>query len=254
MYKESVKAMFSAVRLLFKSPRMLVLMVAVFGGLVVAGYVFVSTREATIVQLMVTVAVVVAAPALFFVLQAAGVSYTSGPAPVRKLGIDTLKLAVVSLPLMALTVLGVYGLNKVRSHVTTATTLRYLLVGVIAPLLAIQVWIAVSNGGFRALVKALRSVFTPHSVLVYACGFLIFAVAPYFLLNKTVRIERDWLEFSVLVLRLAASATLILLGWITTIGALAILNCRGGTPWPPALPNRIGQAITTGGHGVPPLQ
>ena len=235
MYKESVKAMFSAVRLLFRSPQMLVLMVAVFGGLVVAGYVFVSTREATILQLMVTVAVVVAAPALFFVLQAAGVSYTSGTTPVRKLGIDALKLMVVSLPVIAVTIVAVYGLKRVQSHVTTATTLRYLLVGVVAPLLAIQLWIAIVKGSRPALSK----LFAPHSVLVYACGFLVFAVAPYFLLNKTIRIERDWVEFSVFVLRLAVSATLILLGWVTTIGALAILNCRGGTPWPAALPNRI---------------
>jgi hypothetical protein len=239
MYRESVKAMFSAVRLLFKSPRTLLLMVAGYGGLILAGYLFVSTREATIVQLIITVAVVVAAPGLFFVLQAAGVSYTSGPTSVRKLGMDGLKLTVVSLPLIALTIVGVYGLNKVQSHVTTATTLRYLLVGVIAPLLAIQVWIAVSKGGFRGLAKGLRSVFAPHSMFVYACGFLIFAVVPYFLLNKTFAIERDWLEFSVLLLRLAVSAALILLGWITTIGALAILNCRGGTPWPPVLPNTI---------------
>jgi len=61
-------------------------------------------------------------------------------------------------------------------------------------------------------------------VFVYACGFLIFAVAPYFLITKTISSERAWLEFSFLMLRLSASALLVLLGWVTTVGALSILS------------------------------
>jgi hypothetical protein len=230
MYKKSAKAVVSAVRMLFTSPRTLLLMIAVYVGLLVAVYLFVSTREATISQLVLTLAVVIAAPVLFFVLQAAGVSYTSGSTSLRKMATDGLKLILVSLPVIALTVLAVYGLNKVQSHMTTATTLRHLLIGVVAPLLTIQLWIAVGSGGLRGVVKSLRRVlsgtFAAPSVFVYACGFLIFAVVPYILLNKIVSIQRDWLEFLVFVVRLALSAILILLGWITTIGAISILNRR----------------------------
>jgi uncharacterized phage infection (PIP) family protein YhgE len=37
-------------------------------------------------------------------------------------------------------------------------------------------------------------------------------------------IERTWLEVTLLVLRLAVSALLILIGWVTTVGTLSILS------------------------------
>ena len=54
-------------------------MLGAYAGLLTVVYLFVSTREATIPQLVLTLAVVVAAPVLFFVLQAISVSYTNGP-------------------------------------------------------------------------------------------------------------------------------------------------------------------------------
>jgi hypothetical protein len=39
-----------------------------------------------------------------------------------------------------------------------------------------------------------------------------------------VEIERTWLEVTLLVLRLAVSALLILIGWVTTVGTLSILS------------------------------
>jgi hypothetical protein len=231
MYLKSFSAMFSAVRLLFKSRRVLLTLLLAWAGLLTAVYLFASTREATISQLLLTLVVVIAAPALFFVLQAVSVTYADGPVSgsrIRKLLFDCLKLIVVSLPVIAVTLLAVYGLNKVQTYVTLATTLRYLLIAVVAPMLAIQLWIATTNRGLRVLVKSMRGVlsktFAPHSLFVYGCGFLIFAVIPYLLLQIGTSIERPWLEFSVLILRLVVSASLSLLGWVTTVGAISILN------------------------------
>ena len=231
MFIKPIKAIFSAVLMLFRNWRASVMMVAAYVGLITAVYLFVVTREATIFQLVLTLVAVITAPALFFVLQAVSVRYADGPGSrslVRKVLVDGAKLIVVSLPVIGLAVAGVYGLNKLQSHATTATTLRYLLIGVVAPLLAIQLWVATSDGGLRRLLKSLRSVlrktFAPQSVFVYACGFLIFAVAPYFLLYKSVSIQRPWLDLSVMIVRLAASAVLILVGWVTTVGALSILD------------------------------
>lgn len=231
MYLKSFRAMFSAVQLLFKSPRVLLMLLLAWAGLLTAVYLFASTREATILQLVLTGVAVIAAPALFFVLQAVSVTYADGPANrFKKVAIDCLKLLVVSLPVLGLTLLAVYGLNKVQTYVTLATTLRYLLIAVVAPLLMIQLWIATTNSGLRALVKGMRGVlsktFAPQSVFVYGCGFLMFAVIPYLLLQIGPLIERPWLELSVLVVRIAASALLILLGWVTTVGAISILNRR----------------------------
>ena len=206
---------------------MLLLMIAAYAGLLLAIYLFVSTREATIFQLILTLVAVISAPALFFVLQAVSVNYANG-AISRGLIKKSLKLIAVSVPVLALTLLTVYGLNKIHSHPTIVTAVRYLLLAVVIPLLAIQLWIAGSNSGFRVLVKNLRrvltSTFAPHSMFVYACGFLIFAVVPYYLLQGKTSIQRPWLELSLLFLRLGVSAILILIGWVTTVGAISLLT------------------------------
>lgn len=227
MFSQPIKAIFSAVRLLFQRPRALLLMLAAYAGLLTAIYLFVSTREATIAQLILTIVVALIAPALFFVLQAASVSYTSGPLS-KSLIRNCLRLIVVSVPVIGMTLLGVYALAKVDSHPTLVTALRYLLIAVVAPLLAIQLWIVASGSGLRGLLSNLRRVaakaFGPQSLFVYACGFVIFAIVPYVLLTQMIRTERAWLEFSFLLMRLVVSGLLILLGWVTTVGAISILN------------------------------
>ncbi len=231
MYIKSFSAMFSAMRLLFKSPRVLLLLLVAWAGLLTSVYLFASTREATIPQLLLTLVVVIAAGALFFFLQAVSVTYADGPISVgriRRTVTDCLKLILVSLPVLVMTLLALYGLNKIQTYITLATMLRYLVVGVVAPMLAIQLWIATTKSGLRDLITSLRGVLTktvaPQSVFVYACGFLVFAVVPYVLLQVGTNSDRPWLEISVLVVRLAASAVLILLGWVTTVGAISILD------------------------------
>src|ERR1700752_243312 len=231
MFTKSFSAIFSAARLLFTTKRTLALIIGAYAGLLIPLYVFVTPREATISQLLLTFVSVAAAPALFFILQALSVTYACGPASgglIRKTATTGLKLVVVSLPVVALTGFAVHELDKVQSHLTTATTIRYLLVAVVAPLLTIQLWIATSSDGLRNLLKSLRLVlaksFAPHAVVVYACGFLLFAVVPYLLLRKSIVTERAWLELSLLIVRLAASATLMLVGSVTTVGALSLLS------------------------------
>ena len=218
MYAKSLQALFSATRLLFTNRRALALLLITYCGLLITLYLFISTREATISQILLTFFSITVAPALFFLIQSISVTYATGS--LRKVAIVSFKLFIVSLPVLALIVFAVYKVNL--------TTLRYLLIAVIAPLLAIQLWIATSNTGLRSLMKRLGQVltrtFAPHSVLVYAIGFLIFAVAPYLLLRKSISTERAWLEISLLTVRLAASATLMLVGWVITVGAISILG------------------------------
>jgi hypothetical protein len=230
MFTQSIKAAFAALRLLFRNLWALVLVVLLSGGLLFAGYLFVTTREATVWQLVLTLSLIFIAPVLFFALQAVSINYANGPglkARFRKMAGDSVRLIVVTVPLVVVTALTFYGLGKLNSYSTVVVALRYLLAGVIAPLLAIQLWVAVSRDGLRSIVRSLRQVamraFTPQSVLVYGCGVLFFAVAPYLLIFHTMQIERAWLEVSFLVVRLALSGLLILLGWVTTVGTLSIL-------------------------------
>jgi hypothetical protein len=231
MFTQSIKAAFAALRSLVRSWTTLTLVAVLYGGLLVAGYLFVSTREATISQLVITLAAIVVALALFFALQAVSVNYATNSGAKRllkKTAMDFLRLVVVSVPLALLTALAFYGLSKINSQPVLVSAIRYLLIGVIAPLLAIQLWVAASSQGLRALLRRVHvvaaSAFAPQPVFVYACGVLFFAVAPYLLIFFHVEIERTWLEISLLVVRLAVSALLILVGWVTTVGTLSILS------------------------------
>lgn len=228
MLIKPIKAIGSALHSLFKDRRTVAVLVIVYAALLGSVYLFVSTREATLSQLLLTLVLVLGAPALFFLLQAISVGYANGPHPIRKTLRDVLKLIAVSIPVLALTLAALYCLSKIQTAATTVTTIRYLLAGVFAPLLTIQLWLATSAGGFSSLFGSLKNVLlktlSPQSMLIYGLGFLIFAVAPYLLIAKTISVERAWLEFSLLVLRLAIAALLILLGWVTTVGALSILN------------------------------
>jgi hypothetical protein len=219
-YSTSLHALVSAARSLFSNRRSLLLMLAFYAGLLAAIYLFVSTREATVGQLVLTLVCLVGAPALFFVLQAAIVGPTSHGLIKR-----SVKLLAVSAPIVALAVIAVYGLNKLQTHPTIVMTVRYLMWAVVAPLLLVQIWIAVSNGGLR-VKRVLRKAFAPQSLFVYACGFLVFAVAPYLLLQKTIPAHRPWVELSLIVVRLGLTALLILLGWAITVRTLSILNTR----------------------------
>jgi hypothetical protein len=221
-------------------------MIAVYGALLLAVYLFVSTREATVRQVVVTFTVMLAAPLLFFVLQSVSVNYTTESSGLlRKTLHDTAKLVAVTVPAIALTLLAVYLVGKLQGSLTvdpntsqpsspntmtTLTVVRYLLVAVVAPLVTIQLWIAASTCGLRAMIRNLRDTvaraFAPQAVFIFACGFLIFAVIPYFLLSQTFQIERAWLEFSLLTARIVISALLMLLGWVITVGALSLINIR----------------------------
>ena len=97
MYSTSINAIISAARSLVGNRRSLPLMLTVCVALLAAIYLFVSTREATVSQLLLTLVTVVAAPALFFVLQAVIVGPTT-----RGLITRSLKLLFVSLPVVTL--------------------------------------------------------------------------------------------------------------------------------------------------------
>ena len=261
MFSNSVKALFEATRQLLKNWRTTALMATVYAALLVTIYFFVSTREATVAQLITTLLLAIAAPILFFVLQTASVNYTTETAAgllLRKSAMDFWKLVIVSLPVVSLTIVALYALGKAQAHLpigsavapselTSQTqtarsqlhwglaglnTVRYLLVGIIVPLLLVHLWIAASSRGlrsrvtWRSLAVRLREIavraFAPESFLIYAAGFLVFAVIPYLTLFKTMPNKRAWVEVLLLAFRLLVSATLILLGWLTTVGALSI--------------------------------
>jgi hypothetical protein len=175
---------------------------------------------------------------------------------------DFWKLFVISLPLILIGLLAIYLLGKVdtTAPATAAreaartlpapprlapktqpvswqsvaiTTIQYLLFGLMLPLAAIHLWIATTREGlqqaFRRLPRILARAFAPRSVLVYAIGFLVFAVVPYFLIVTKTSVNSAWLDAGLLVARLLLAALFSLIGWVVTVGALAERGEASGT-------------------------
>jgi hypothetical protein len=270
MLTETFQSIANAARNFFKNWKSMLLIAIVYAALLAVLYFFVVIREATFVQVSLTFASAIVAPLLFFVLQAMIASEadqaTAGSLLRRSLT-SFWKLILISLPLIALGILIVYLLGKAQAHVdanvrdaaaalphrmaasanardTAApinwraallSAVRYLAFGLILPLTAVHLWLATAREGLAAGILKLRQhlahAFAPQSILIYVAGFLIFGVAPYYLLFKTTQTKHAWLELFLLIARLAVVFALTLFGWVITVRALGRFSTN---PSPPA--------------------
>jgi hypothetical protein len=248
----------------------MLLIAIVYACLLVVLYFFVSVREASLAQVILTFALAIAAPLLFFILQAmiAGAAACetnelSSGALVRRALTSFWKLVLITLPLIALAVLIAYLLGKAQARfgaqldnptmelprrvanareaarpidwrAATLSTLRYLAFGLVLPLAAIQLWLATAHEGLLPAIKKLKTLlgraFAPQSVLIYVVGFLFFAVIPYFLLFKTIPTKHAWLDISLFVAKLAVVFALTLFGWVMTVKAISLLSTSPLSP------------------------
>jgi hypothetical protein len=121
MTKNVLASIFAAARDLVRSPRSLAVLFALYLAFIAAIFFFITTREATLWQLFVTGASVLLVPLLFFVVQAAGATYAVGERSaaglLRRTARGFLKVILVSVPVILLTVLSVYLLDKLEQRV-----------------------------------------------------------------------------------------------------------------------------------------
>jgi hypothetical protein len=258
MLTETFQSIAAAARNVFRNWQSMLIIAIVYASLLAVLYFFVVVREATVVQVTLTFASAIVAPVLFFILQAM-IAGENSSSPVSSLLRRSLTsfwiLILVTLPLIALGVLIVYLLGKAQAHfdanvrdaaaalprrmaanareasppidwrAAMLSTIRYLAFGLVLPLAAIHLWLATVHDGLLGAIKRITTLlsraFAPRSVLIYIAGFLIFAVAPYFLLFRTTQTKHAWLELSFLVARLVVVFALTLFGWTITVRALA---------------------------------
>lgn len=243
MMSEVIKDLATAARRLLSNWRVIGAFVVLFDVLLVAAYLFVSTREANAVQLLLTLLLAVVVLALFFIIQAMGVSFAARADLIGQLLRDALRgfwrLAVATLPVALLGVLFVYLFAKIDPGAYSVsdesgiawkrillTALEYFVFAFALPLLAIRLWISAAHGGLAATAKNFPRVFAdafvPHSAGVYLIGLLMFGVVPYFLLTTRTPLNNAWIEIVLLGLRLALAFIFILFGWLVTLGALSL--------------------------------
>lgn len=271
MTKNVLNALFSAARSVLRDWPALATLAVLYAALVAACGLFVTTREARIWQIALTFVLALAVPFLLFVVLAAcGVYAAVGearPVAVVAGGLKNFwKVALLSLPVIALAAGTLYGMNKLESRVrhdpqeearvaypepsdedeadaaerpkprvrwayVMVSALRLLLVGFVLPLAAVHLWLAALREGFGATLRRIHRVllraYSARSVLTYAVGMIVFALAPYFLIIKRTPARAGWLELSLLALRLGAAFFLTLFGWLITTRALARLDADG---------------------------
>jgi hypothetical protein len=195
MTKNVLSALFSAARGLLRNFGALVALAILYAALIIAVVLFVTTREASVFQIGLTAACAVAAPILFFFVASACAAYATGEA--RPFGLlrralrNFLKVLLVSVPILALVVGTVWGMNKLESRVkhdprdeasstysspdesgdsadSTDSTpqpkppvrwayvfysaLRPFLLGFVLPLIAIHLWIVAARDGLKAVL------------------------------------------------------------------------------------------------------
>jgi hypothetical protein len=255
-----LKSMGHALGRLFGNWRALLIVLLLYGLMLASLYFFIAVREASLWQVLLTFLLAALVPVLFFIIQVIGVRYVDEGAGAKALLgwalRDFWKLLVVSLPLLLLVWLIAYVFSKFQVGAATAvaaaggaaartaasgggdagaglfswkevivTTLRFLLLGLVMPLVAIQLWIEAAREGLaRALKNAGRVVgraLAPGAVLVYATGLLFFGVIPYFLITINYSRGGAWTEISLLGARLLLASLFMLFGWLVTTGALS---------------------------------
>ena len=259
MLTESFQSLATATRQLLRNWSVLILLAGLYASLIATLYLFATIREASAGQVILSLALAITAPFLFFVLQTASATQTRGQRAGRLLR-DALrnswKVIAISVPLIALAVLMAYLLAKIQSYLGTdahelsdvaaqyqptalnegrpglrwsqvaLNAVRYLSFGFVLPLVAIHSWVASVRSDFPATIKSTKELvvgaFAPHSVLIYSSGFLVFGVVPYLLLFNSTPASRAWMEITFLVSRLLLVFFLTLFGWVVTMSALAI--------------------------------
>jgi hypothetical protein len=208
-------------------------------------YLFLTTREATMGQVMLGLIVTpLLGIWLFFLLQALGLSVT-------RLGLGLIekwkrawresgKIAMVTFPLVALAVGLVLGIEQigawlVEQQLGGAGALRRWVLGVwdwsqtfllffFFPLWSLHCWLAVVRRGVGSSVGEMGRIFleafAPGSVLIYFLTTSLFGGLAWGLLFTRPTIEGVWLELSLFVLRVGGALLVIFLGWLLLLGTM----------------------------------
>ena len=251
------------------NPKALAIFAVLYAVLLVTLYGFISIREATVWQVVVTMFFLVLIPAEFFVLQSAILQHSRASGfQWGQIIRDAIKLAVVTIPIILLGYALFILLNKWQAHFPAPAaaslpissgpakppplhlptllfaTLRFLLLGLVLPLATMHLWIEVAahdvrtslGGGAQAVLKRIGNVFARalafDSVLVYALGLLVFVLLPYAILFVPIPVKGTKTDFAVFLARLLLVYLFTLIGWIVTLSALA----RTTAETSPALP------------------
>lgn len=246
--KEALRDITESARKVARRGRILIPFVVIYIALLATAGVFITTREATIKDVLITMTLLIVTPALFFLLQAMCItlSETESTRDLIKSSVSIVrKVAVISLPFIVIGIALFVILGRVENYfspplrgqsITTLaregepwvkvlfSTLRLVIFGIVIPLACIHAWLAVRRESIRHVLSTIKSIvataFGLRSIKTYVAGFVLFGLIPYLLIAIRTPSDRAWLEISMLSLRLVLAFGLMLVGWLITIVAL----------------------------------
>lgn len=251
MIKDVIESIGAAARKMFANWGALLISFALYLALLGVLYLFFTMREATSLQVWLSFLVLpLLAILLFLVLQAMAVSYVRigvGPGYLLRRALeDSWKLLLISLPLLLIAGLIIFGVWKIETSLTaqlynvSLPSGRWKLTGLnwarifllyfVLPLTAIHFWIAAVREGIGGAIKgfgrSLARAFAPRSVLIYLLVVAVCGVIAYLLFFTKTTAKSEWTELWLFGARLALALVVIFLGWLLTLGALAELTTR----------------------------
>ena len=271
MWQDIKRAFKFSLRHLTHPPATFLMFVTGYAALILTLYLFLTTREATWWQVLLTLIFALFVPYLFAMLQTMGVRVshqvmgaatddTANNAGRVSVGEQlrggvrgAWKILLASVPVILIALLGVYLLNRLDARLTRdvietidysarantatsdavgwrdalVTTFRVLVLGAVVPLIAVHLWSAIVNFGWRVSVRRtgsiLASAFMPAALLTYTLGAILFIGAPYILVSTRTPVSSAWFELTLLGVRLIFAFLFFVFGWTLTQGALSRL-------------------------------
>jgi hypothetical protein len=196
-------------------------------------YLFIATRDASLLQLLRTFVLGLAAIAIFFILQFVGVSYVREGGDVKLMARRAIagwwKLLVISLPFLLLAWLIEAGFDKLHASLALRWT-RNLLIYLILPLAAIHLWIMAEQGCLKVGLRRVWRSLSPRFLLVYALIVAVFGSLAYAIAVTRTPAGNAWLEIGLFSVRLLIVAVVVFSGWLLTLGALSELTSPAVSP------------------------
>jgi hypothetical protein len=250
MVKDVIHSIAAAAQRLFANWGALLISLSMYSALLGAIYLFFTIREATATQVALTLILPIAAVALFFMIQAMGLSYVRigvGAAYLLKRSLeDCWRILLASLPLILIALLIVYlfgkadqaffaesgaaGSKAVRWAAVAVHAVQIILLYIFLPLIAIHLWIVTAREGlaaaFKGVIRIVTRALAPRSLLIYVAVCAVFGATVYFLLFKTISFKSEWTELWVVGIKTALALLLTFIGWLLTLGSMAELTAR----------------------------
>jgi hypothetical protein len=242
MIKDIFHSIAAAAQRLFANWAALLISLFMYLALLGAGYLFFNIREATAPQVALTLILPIVVVALFFLIQAMGLSYVRiGVGALyllkRSFG-DGSRILLASLPLILIGCLIAYffdmadqsffkgqGWGSVALH-----AIQILLLHVILPLIAIHLWIVTVRAGlaaaFKGFIRVVASALAPRSLLIYAVICAVFGAPVYLLLSLVAPFTGPWVQLWAVGIKTALAFVLGFIGWLLTLGSMAELTAR----------------------------